>query len=304
MPAQQIPSSVNELTVLPLKYPATKAFPQDATHYLYLRANAPKLPTEDTPREVFLVNVPIDATELHIKSLFANQLGGPRVESVSFEGTRIGRGITAPVASKKKRKRGEDEPAQLARDVGALPKVWDRDLHQSGSTAVVTFVDKPSAEMAMREAKKAAKSSKGIVWALDMDGKVPSLGRSRYAAHHKLRYPPATQLQASVDTYMAAFTAVEAERAKALAKQRAVPDDDGFITVVRGGRAGPAREEEAKAKEEVLKQREKDRVKGDFYRFQVREKRKEEAQKLVTEFEQDRQKVDDMRKRKGRIRPE
>lgn len=310
MPKEKIATQIRDFTALPIRYPALQAFPKESTHYLYLRANAPKVPTDDTQRELFLVNVPVDTTDLHLRSLFADQLGGARVEAVDFEDARVVKGIKAPVVRYegkrgKKRKRVDDDGEQeLGEEVGLLPEVWDRELHRSGGTAVVQFVDRASAEMALRETKRAVKSGKEIKWGAGVEGKVPPLGSARYLAHHKLRYPDPALLQASVDSFMEAFSAQEAERARQLARQRSVPDEDGFITVTRGGRTGPAREEEAKAKEEELKKREKNRVKDDFYRFQVREKKKEAAKELVKGFEEERRKVEEMRRRRGRIRPE
>jgi len=310
MPTQSnIPSLVNDFTVLPLRIPPVPAFPKETTHYLYLRANAPKVPTEDTPRELFLVNVPTDATETHIRSLFAEQLGGARIEGVAFEGARVGKGITAPVAPVarrgKKRKRTTDD-GSVVEEVGLLPETWDRDLHRSGGTAVVTFVDRASLELALKEARKAGKGGgKGLAWVgRGVEGRVALLGSARYLAHHGLRYPDPTLLQSSVDAFMEAFSAQEGARSGALARLRAEPDAEGFITVTRGGRTGPAREEEAKAKEEEFKKREKSRIRDDFYRFQTREKRKEQANDLVKGFEEDRRRVEEMRQRKGRIRPE
>ncbi|KAF2170230.1 hypothetical protein M409DRAFT_64562 [Zasmidium cellare ATCC 36951] len=307
--AAKTPWTVHDFLVLPLRIPAQKSLPREATHYLYLRANAPKVPTEKTPREVFAVNVPIDTTELHIRSLFANQLGGARIESVAFEGARVGKGISAPVAPAKqgkKRKRGIEgiDEDGAVEEVGLLPDVWDRELHRSGGTAVITFVDKPSADLALKEAKKAIKNKTEIKWAAGIGNKLPPLGSARYLTHHRMRYPDHLTLQASVDAFMGAFAAQEDARTKMLARQRAEPDEDGFITVTRGGRVGPAREEAAKAKEEELKKREKDRIKADFYRFQVREQKKEQAKDLVKAFEEDKRKVEEMKRRRGRIRPE
>ncbi|KAH9828993.1 ribosomal RNA-processing protein 7-like [Teratosphaeria destructans] len=305
-----VATTVNDFTVLPLRLPPTSAYPHPAPHYLYLRPHAPKVPTDDTPRQVFLVNVPVDATETHVRSLFAHHLGGARIDRVALEGARVGRGITAPVAPSKrskKRKRAETEGATAGAEVGLLPEVWDRELHRSGGTAVVTFVDEASASLAVQEAKKAVKAGKAgttITWGAGVEDQVPALGSARYLAHQRLRYPDPLALQKSVDDYMAAFAVVEMARDKARAVQRSVPDADGFITVTRGGRAGPARAEEAKAKEEELKRRERERVKADFYRFQVREKRKEQAQDLVKGFEEDRRRLEDMRRRRGKVRPE
>ncbi|KAK4982371.1 hypothetical protein LTR66_009311 [Elasticomyces elasticus] len=292
-----VPTKVAEYTILPLSIPPLPSFPKPTTHYLYLRPNAPKVLTADTPREVFLVNVPIDATELHIRSLFAEQLSGPRVERVDFEGARTSTRITAPVAPKgKKRKRD----GLLGSDDGNLPETWDRDLRSSGGTAVATFVDKTSAELAVKEAKRAAKSGREIVWGKGVGEKVAPLGSARYLTHHRLRYPPASSLQKTVDAFLTSFSAAEAAHAKLLSRQRQVPDEEGFITVTRGGRAGPARLEEATeyAAKQVEKEKEKREAAAGFYRFQTREKRKERAGELLRGFEEDRKKVEEMRKRR------
>jgi ribosomal RNA-processing protein 7 len=304
-------SIVNGFHVLPLTTPSSSAYPHKATHYLYVRANTPKVPTEDTSREVFLVNVPVDATELHVRSLFADQLGGLRIEKVAFEGARVGKGINAPVAPTtqgKKRKRisedAEDDSNLDDEEVGLLPETWDRSLHHSGGTAIATFVDKTSADLAIKEVRKAVKAKREIQWGAGLAKKLPSLGSARYLNHHHLRFPDPNVLQSSVDAYMDAFTAKEEARMRMLAKQRSEPDEDGFITVTRGGRSGPAKEEETRAKEEELKKRQQNMVKSDFYRFQVREKKKEQAQDLVRGFEEDRRRLEEMKRRRGKLRPE
>lgn len=100
---------------------------------------------------------------------------------------------------------------------------------------------------------------------------------------------------------MTHFSSLEATRARALAAQRSVPDEDGFVTVTRGGRAGPARQEEAQEKAE--KQKEKRAGKEDFYRFQLREKRKERAGDLLRGFEEDRKRVEAMKGKRNKFKP-
>ena len=99
---------------------------------------------------------------------------------------------------------------------------------------------------------------------------------------------------------MTAYAAQEASRARALARQRQEPDEDGFITVTRGGRTGPARQEEAQ--ELAKKQKEKQKGLEDFYRFQTREKRKEKAGELIKKFEEDKEKVKKMKEKRGRFK--
>ncbi|KAH0334777.1 hypothetical protein KCU81_g9315, partial [Aureobasidium melanogenum] len=296
--SSRVPASVNDYTVLPLSIPPTDSFPQATKHYLYLRPNAPKVATENTPRELFVVNLPIDATETHLRSLFATHGAGARVERVEFEGTRTGKKLTAPVTSKsgKKRKRGGDGESKMVE----LPELWDRRVGRSGNTCVVVFVDASAAEMALKEVKKVVKAGKEVVWGAETE-KVPALGAARYLSHHALRFPSTAALQASVDAYMTAFAEQEATRARLLARQRAEPDEDGFITVTRGGRMGPARQEEAQEKAE--KQKEKQKGKEDFYRFQMREKRKEKANELLKGFEEDRKKVEAMKMKRNKFRP-
>ena len=86
-------------------------------------------------------------------------------------------------------------------------------------------------------------------------------------------------------------------QAKTQARLRQEPDADGFITVTRGARAGPARQEAAQ--EQAKKQKEKQKGLDDFYRFQMRERKKAEAGELVRRFEQDKEKVKRMREQRG-----
>ena len=118
-----------------------------------------------------------------------------------------------------------------------------------------------------------------------------------YLSHHRLRYPDKTALLASVNAYMTAYASRESVKARKLKTLRQQPDEDGFITVTKGGRNKPAREEEAR--EKLEKQKERQKGLEDFYRFQGREKRKERERELVRRFEEDKEKVRKMREGRG-----
>jgi len=316
------PLQISDYLILPLALPPQRSFPTPATHYLYLHPHEPKVPTPDTPRSLFLVNVPFDATEQHMRHLFATQLGAGRAERVDFEGARRQSipAVTLSNQSKKGRKRKRTEVESMDQVEGAeLPAVWDRELHQGGSTAVVVFVDRASMEASLKAVKNVAREGRKIVWGQDIEEKAPSLGSARmfcrhvasrlddadrvclgYLNHQKLRYPDRSSLLESINMYMTAFASLEATRAQALARQRSEPDEDGFITVTKGGRNGPVRQEEAHQRAE--RQKEKQKGLDDFYRFQTREKRKERAGELMRKFEEDKEKVRHMRERRGRFR--
>lgn len=99
---------------------------------------------------------------------------------------------------------------------------------------------------------------------------------------------------------MTAFAAREDAQATLLARKRQEPDEDGFVTVTRGGRNGPARQELAQIQAENHKARQKGLE--DFYRFQTREKRKAQAGELRRKFEEDRETVRKMKENRGNSR--
>ncbi|KAI4218501.1 MAG: hypothetical protein L6R36_008925 [Xanthoria steineri] len=310
-PSQHFPSEVSGYRILPISLPPLPSYPVSATHYLYLRPHAPKLPTPAAARSLFLANLPFDSTELLIKRLFSVQLGLPsgRIEEVQFEGTkRRTEGSENAVADStrqkkgKKRKRSHEHVDIEELDGTALPATWDRELRTDGRTAVVVFVDRPSMEAVYKAVKKLGKGAPIPIWGEGMDGKAPSLGLARYLEHSKLQYPNRDQVFEAVNAYMTEFGAREAAQVRLQARQRQVPDEDGFITVTKGGRTGPARQDVAQ--ELALKQKQKQKGLEDFYRFQTREKKKAKAVELMKKFEGDKEKVQKMRERRGMFRPE
>ncbi|KAH9863927.1 hypothetical protein J1614_009860 [Plenodomus biglobosus] len=317
------PKTVSDFVILPLTLPKLSGLPSshsDAKHYLYVKQHAPSIPTADDERSLFLANVPIDASETTLRALFADQLGGAMVEHVEFdalvpapalhkrwkgEGSRKGGAGTEAEAEArgKKRKREQDEET-LAEGViedadSALPKLWSTELKKSGSGAVVVFVDKKSCRGALKGVKEIIKEGREIQWKIG-----EGLGVDRYKTHQKLTYPPPSTLQARTNAYLTQFSALETLRSRLRKRSRTAPDEDGFITVTRGGRAGPARIEDAERKKSELEERRKGVAKDDFYRFQNRERRKEREGELKRRFEEDRRRVEGARERRGGVRPE
>ncbi|EEP77261.1 conserved hypothetical protein [Uncinocarpus reesii 1704] len=302
------PLNISGYTVLPLELPPLPSLPKPATHFLYLQPHQPKIPDPAAARSLFIVNVPITSTEIHFRHLFGIQLSAGRVESVRFhEASGKESGAVAPAPNPdhtrgKKRKRETAEELEKQLETIQLPHTWDREIHTPGAHAVVVFVDKPSMETSLKAAKKAAKSASKIVWGEGIETRLPPLGLQRYENHIRLKYPPKEDLLRMVNEYMTIYDRLEQARAREATAGGQVPDADGFITVVKGPKRNPDREEELKA----LAEKQKDRNKGleDFYRFQMRERRKEKQNQLVKQFEADKKKVEEMKKRRGKIRPE
>ena len=248
---------------------------------------------------------------MHFEGQREKEHGHEEQEAVAAQ-TQVGK-----KNKKRKRMREEEDWAEL--EGTELPRTWDRDIWRAGSTAVVVFVDKASMESVVRAVRRLRKSRENIVWGQGVEGKIPALGSQRkflclciglvglaaehcvgYLNHQRLRYPDKTELLESVNNYMTAYANQEAARAHRLQRLRQEPDEDGFITVKKGGRTGPVSQEAAKEKFE--KQKAKQKGLEDFYRFQSREKKKERAGELIRKFEEDRDKVRKMRERRGRFK--
>lgn len=106
-----------------------------------------------------------------MRSLFADQLGGSRVESVDFDSSIpsapiVKRFKSESVKAGKKRKRDEEIVAEgvVEDEDSALPKIWKGELRKSGGSAVVCFVDKASCRGAWKEVRAAVKEGREIKW--------------------------------------------------------------------------------------------------------------------------------------------
>ena len=301
------PDQIAGFTVLPVRFPKSTASPA-ATHYIYLKPHDPKLPDPAASRSLFLVNVPVTASESHLKHLFNVQIAAGRVEEVYFGEARsqkssvISQARAAQQSKSRKRKRETVEDLESALDSCELPRIWANDLHSTGAHAVVVFVDRSSMEASLKASKRLAKKNSELMWADGLEDAARSFGLRRYEVHSDLLYPSRKELLHSVDEFMTTFNKLEEARLKADAKRRQMPDDDGFVTVTRGTRGGVIRADEAKELGE--KQKAKNKGLEDFYRFQMREKRKEEQGQLIKQFEEDRRKLEEMRRRRGKLRPE
>ncbi len=310
--------TIGDFSILPISIPPLPSFPQTVVHHIYLRRNAPKIATPNDSRSLFLTNLPVDSTRLHLRGLVTALVGAGRFESVKFESdeepalhSEIEPAQAARLAAHgKKRKRGDD--AEQARgeaeeeEAARLPESWSRPLRRSGSTAVVLLADEKSAQQVLKAIAKLHKTKKYPVWGENVSERVPPLGSQWLKAHNRLSYPDKAAVQDAVDTFFTVFNRKEQEAAELAKRLRSEPDDDGFVTVTRGGRNAPARKaeaEEARRKKAEREQKKQDEM-VNFYRFQLREKKKAEQADLIKRFEKDREKVAAMSEKSSKFRPE
>ncbi|KAG5354906.1 Ribosomal RNA-processing protein 7 [Yarrowia sp. B02] len=248
--------------ILPLK------MPKGNTHYLYLKKDDNSAASEDST--IFAVNLPADTTLSHIKAL-CQSLGNSIVEG--FEWVNVSRNVRAE---------------SLTHGL-------------SGGCGRISMVDAASCNRVLSQAKKHASS--GVKW----DSKLTIGGKQRYQLLWKYCFPAADDLQAEVDYFMEEFAAREEEDKQVEKSGRTVVDADGFTTVVKTAKKKSlAMQEAAKQQAEEMKlaeiKRREKREKKDFYRFQIREYKKEQMTDMLTKFKEDQEKVKQY-KESGRFNP-
>lgn len=123
-------------------------------------------------------------------------------------------------------------------------------------------------------------------------------GLQAYLKQYRANKPGLEAVKNLADKYMAAFDAKEEEELQRLEELKNQVDDDGFVTVVSSKRKKPLPEEFAPP---VKKQKSKELE--NFYRFQMREKKRDQLKSLRERFEEDRELVEKLKKA-NRFKPE
>jgi len=312
----KVPPIIGDFSVLPVSIPPLPAFPKSVRHFVYVSKSSPKIPTPEDSRSLFITNVPVDGTEAHFRALFVSLVGAGRFEGITFQDERkkpqpaqtLQPAQGARLESHSKKRKREEAEAEAAREeeVARMPDTWTRQLRRSGSTAVALLADGKSVELVLKAIAKVHKTKKYPIWGKGVSDATPALGSQWLREHNRLSYPDAADLQASVDAFFTVFNRKEQEAAVLAKRLRNEPDEDGFVTVTRGGRRDPAgRQEAEEARRKMLAKAEKKKSElTNFYRFQMREKKKEEQAELLRKFAEDRKKVSAIREKRGNFQPE
>lgn len=239
-----LPKLVSGFTVIPVAY-------AHSTHIIYARAHVSKSQDAVYPegRTLFLVNVPVDATDREI-ALFFKQCG--MVERVMYDrntsydaeaatndgvdtepDTEAAPPAPTPPSSHKdtqrlqKRKR---QPKESAPAVLPLPPLPTRTLRKTGGLAHVVFLDAAALDKAL------VPPATPRTWPSSEEPR----GMAHYAALYDAERPPLDVVKTHADTWMTRFEdeAAKAKQVSAFHKGEAIVDADGFTLVTRGGAYG------------------------------------------------------------------
>ncbi|CAG9950565.1 unnamed protein product [Clonostachys rosea f. rosea IK726] len=200
----------------------------------------------------------------------------------------------------------EEEEREREEEATHLPEIWTRQLQKSSSTAVVLLADEKSVQQVLKAIGKLQKTRNYPVWGENLADEVPSLGARWLSSHLQLNRVDKAETKRAVHAFFNTYNRKEKEAAELAKRLRNEPDEDGFVTVTRGADRlqlaamrlrRPSRgcwEKQDKKKSDMK----------DFYRFQLRQRRRTSIRALLRRFDEDRKKVDAMREKRGKFKPE
>ncbi|KAF9433751.1 Ribosomal RNA-processing protein 7 [Entomortierella beljakovae] len=300
--------------------PHTSPAYKNVLHYLYFKKHESPKQDHKSPKDrtLFVLNIPADATESHLRELF-KPFG--RVASVHF----LNR-VKDTNLSKEEREQ-QEELERLESEAEAIeeaannkgkkgnkkqqqPKSTDEDelqnrkLFASGSQAFVVFLEEQELVRALNMKKK--KRS----WLSESDSaedaRLSSLGVAKWMNdYHRMRPKHAT-LQVKVDDYMDKFERSEYENQQAALARLNSMDDDGFTLVTSAGNKGYNTDGVIKVQavkaDEIKHIKPKKKELQDFYRFQMREAKRDKLVELRRKFEEDKLRIEALKVNK-RFKP-
>ncbi|KAF8929801.1 ribosomal RNA-processing protein 7-domain-containing protein [Dissophora ornata] len=317
---------ISNFYILPLHMPSISTSPssphtskayQNVLHYLYFKKHESPKQDAKTPKDrtMFILNIPVDATESHVRELFKPY---GRVVSVHFtnrirdtnltkeereqqeELERLEREATEKEAEanlKAKGKKAGNKKQQATTTSEEVEEGHRRTLFASGSQAFVVFLEEQELTKAlnMKRKKRSWINTGSDATPADV-ARLSSLGVAKWINdYHRMRSDHAT-LQIKVDDYMEKFERSEYEAQQAALARLNVMDDDGFTLVTRAGSKGHNTDGVIKIQavkaEDVKNIKPKKKELQDFYRFQMREAKRDKLVDLRRKFEEDKIRIE------------
>ncbi|KAG0236488.1 Ribosomal RNA-processing protein 7 [Actinomortierella wolfii] len=293
-------------------------------HYLYFKKHeSPKHDEHKTPkgRTLFVLNVPVDSTEDHFRQLFKPY---GRVVSVHFldhrfqdlhltkeereeqeELERLEREAelaaqkAEQAAAKKAGKKGGKNQQKQQQPQSESSIIQRRRILRTATQAYVVFLEEQELNKVLQIKKK---KRTWITTGADgeQDSKLlDTLGLNKWIQEYRARRPNPVDLQLKVDDYMEKFERSEYEAQQAALARVNMVDEDGFTLVTTAGKKGSNTDGvitvQAARAEDVKNIKPKKKELQDFYRFQMREAKRDKLVELRRKFEEDKQKIEHLK---------
>lgn len=283
----QMVKEIKGFKVINLQIPSSSNL-KETSHEIYVKPHTTRdMDGEDTT-SLFIVNLPPLPNLKSMKSLFSQINSGAIIKGY------YGREIYNPTGGCQ-----WDMFINLSK---LSSKEFGTDLSDTAKLpigcGVVTFIDRDSLDLILSSINKQRNI---IIWESN-----EVVGSMRYNGQSKIHDP--VRLEEEVSSALLEFQEREVEAKNEVQNLREIVDEDGFTLVV--GKQRKTKSEvlgvvklldELKNSEE-LKQKTEEKHKLDFYRFQVRERKKQEMSELLSKFKDDQERVKQMRQ-KRKFRP-
>ncbi|KAF6065094.1 Ribosomal RNA-processing protein 7 (RRP7) family protein [Candida albicans] len=262
------PTEIKGFYVLPLKLTGTKSI-----HYIYFKKHESKGTANDN-RSLFICNLPISTDLSTIKKFFQKVAIGSTIESfINSLLTDYPEDIWINLT-------------KLTSDLDLVDAVDEQASKLPKNCGIVAFIDKASFTLAFNSLKKLSSSLTECEWPIQQ------FTSNYYLKQYQKQILDPNSLTEEVSQALIDFDKAEQQSIEELQSQRNLVDEDGFTLVKLASTVGVV-----KAQSKM-----KSKEKQDFYRFQLRQRKKEEMNELLNKFKLDQEKVR-MMKEKKRFRP-
>lgn len=241
-------------------------------------------------RSIFLCNLPIATDFKILKKIFEKHSIGATIEK--FTNSYLTDSIEDIVIDLPSLTSDLKEPE--VNESFKLPK----------NCGVLTFIDKAAFQLAFTNLNKLSNKEEIIDWPINNN----SFGSSYFLNQYQSQILDIQDLSNDVNQSLIDFDQAEKESMESFQNQKQLVDEDGFTLVVgyqrktKAGILGNQQQLKNKLNSEKVQKKEKTKEKEDFYRFQLRQRKKDEMNDLLRKFKADQEKVQQMKEKK-RFRP-
>ncbi|KAI5964697.1 uncharacterized protein KGF55_001766 [Candida pseudojiufengensis] len=275
-------SEIKGFHILPVKLPNTNSI-----QYLYFKKHDSKHNSSDS-RSLFIYNLPILSDLQTIKKYFQTVALGSTIES--FTQSYI-TNSTEDAWLDLSKLTSELDVSNVDPVASKLPK----------NCAILTFIDKSSFQLAFNSLKKISSNFTETTWP------IREITSNFYLKQYQNEINNKETLTEQVSKSLIEFDKAEKDNIDSIQNNAKLVDEDGFTLVVGSHRKTKAgilgKQKIANTVEnEKAQKKMKSKEKQDFYRFQLRQKKKEEMNDLLSKFRADQEKVKLMKEKK-RFRP-
>jgi len=276
------------------------------SHYIYFKKHESYRNDEDTPAgcTIFVCNLPIDTTIQHLKHIFKH---------------------CGHIINCKMNKSPTDlleNSEEILMEDEEMENIFGRETYTTGITAHVVFSDEDGVEraLAMKQKTRAWKPDNSFddeeeeieeevsdmeaddddTLDFDPEADAMPIGYKKWMQQYKYTRPRPKALKTRVDNYMVNFTRMEEIEKLELDKKASIVDEDGFTLVTRRTRRNTNKTEDgasvtAARYEDVKNLKPKKKELQDFYRFQMKEKKRNELADLRRKFEEDKKRIAELK---------